>query len=149
MAMAGPGKQPPNGNGETGPTGVPTESRWARSLGRLLASPTLVIDAEGNLAYFNPAAERLLGRSYGQVGPLPPQEWRALWTPTNVEGTPIPLERLPIMVALRERRPVHGWLHFMSLDGVRRWIESTAFPVEPDGGVLGAASLFWEPAVRR
>jgi hypothetical protein len=105
-----------------------------------------VLDATGAIAYFNTAAEPLLGASYDEVGPLPADAWWALWSPTNIEGTPIPLDRLPIMVALRERRPTHGWLDFVGLDGVHRRIEATAFPlVSEDGLLLGAMGLFWEP----
>ena len=78
---------------------------------------------------------------------MPAEEWWALWGPTNIEGTPIPLEQLPIMVALRKRRPTHGWIDLVGLDGVHRRIEATAFPLErPDGHLLGSIGLFWEPA---
>ena len=112
---------------------VPPASRWNRSLGslgRFLRLPLFVVDAEGNLAYFNEAAEPLLGGPYAEVGPLPAEEWSTLWAPTDAEGTPLPFERPPIIVALRERRPVHGWLRIVGLDGVRRPIEATAFPLE-------------------
>jgi PAS domain-containing protein len=148
VATVDSGDERRDGNRQSGPTGVPPESRWTRSpgaLGRFLRLPLFVVDAEGSLAYFNEAAEPLLGGPYAEVGPLPAEEWSMLWAPTDVEGTPLPFERLPIIVALRERRPMHGWLRIVGLDGVRRPIEATAFPLEsPDGAVEGAAALFWE-----
>ena len=135
----------PAGNGRTGPTAAPAALLLTRSIGGAVPLPMFVLDATGSLAYFNPAAEPLLGKSFSEIGPLPPEEWWALWAPTNIEGTPIPLERLPIMVALQKRRPVHGWLDFVGLDGVRRRIEATAFPLESqDGHLLGVVGLFWE-----
>jgi hypothetical protein len=125
---------------------TPAELLLTRSLGQIVALPMLVIDATGRLAYFNAAAAPLAGASYAEVGPLPPEEWWAMWAPTNIEGDPIPLERLPIMVALRQRRPAHGWVDFVGIDGVARRIEATAFPLETeDGLLLGALCLFWEP----
>jgi hypothetical protein len=55
------------------------------------------------------------------------------------------VEDLPLVVALRERRPAHRafWIH--GLDGVRRRIEVTAFPLVGQGERhLGAMALFWE-----
>jgi PAS domain-containing protein len=148
VARVDSGNEGSERHGQPGRTGVPPASRWNRSLGSLghfLRLPLFVVDAEGNLAYFNEAAEPLLGGPYAELGPLPAEEWSTLWAPTDVEGTPLPFERLPIIVALRERRPMHGWLRIVGLDGVRRPIEATAFPVEgPDGTVEGAAALFWE-----
>ena len=145
VAMADSGGSELRGNGRTGPTAVPPELFWTKALGRYVTMPIFVLDVEGNLAYFNRAAEPVLGRSYEEVGPLPSDEWGALWAPTNVEGTPIPVERLPVMVALLERRPVHAWLNIVGLDGVRRRVEATAFPLEgQDGNPLGAVVMFWE-----
>ena len=147
VAMVDSAGRSMGGNGRTGPSAVPAESFWTKSLARSLTLPIFVLDGEGNLAYYNPAAAHLLGRSHAEVGPLPPEEWAALWSPTNIEGSPIPLERLPVMVALLERRPMHGWLDIMGLDGVRRHIEVTALPLDgPDGGSLGAVAVFWEQA---
>ena len=51
----------PDGDGEAGSSAVPVGSLWTRSLGRFLRFPLFVVDAEGNLAYFNQPAEQLLG----------------------------------------------------------------------------------------
>jgi hypothetical protein len=90
LAMTGSGGHELGGNGRTGPTAVAPGSLWMKALGRHVGLPVFVLDAEGNLAYFNETAAALLGRSYTEIGPLPPEEWGALWTPTTVEGTPDP-----------------------------------------------------------
>ena len=42
----------------------------ARSFATKLATPALIIDARGDLVYFNDAAAELLGRSYPDLGSL-------------------------------------------------------------------------------
>jgi hypothetical protein len=58
---------------------------------------------------------------------------------------PVPPDQLPLMIALRERRPAHGRLAIQGLDNVRREIEVTAFPLDGQAGrQLGAVAIFWE-----
>jgi hypothetical protein len=102
-----------------------------------------IVDAHGDLVHYNRSAELLLGQPYTRV--LTRDEWTELWSPTNLEGARIPAEQLPLLVALRERRPAHGWLSIASLDGISRRLEVTAFPVESGGAV----ALFWQVEARR
>jgi hypothetical protein len=49
------------------------------------------------------------------------------------------------MIALTERRPVHGRFYIVGLDGVRRHIETTAVPLIGQADRhLGAIAIFWE-----
>jgi hypothetical protein len=51
----------------------------------------------------------------------------------------LPVEQLPGMLAMRDRRPAHAEFYIHGLDGVLREVEATAIPVESAGGhVLGA-----------
>jgi PAS domain-containing protein len=128
-------------------TELPTEVRLAKQLTAALDTPTFLIDADANLVYYNQAAGILLGLPWQDTWPtLTPAVWGPRWAPTTIEDAPIVLEQLPIMVALEKRRPVHRWLCIVGLDGVRRRIEVTAFPLTGKRGeVLGAVSLFWQP----
>ena len=128
-------------------TELPTEVLLAKRLTAALDTPTFLIDADANLVYYNQAAGILLGLPWQDTWPtLTPAVWGPRWAPTTIEDAPIPLEQLPIMVALEKRRPVHRWLCIVGLDGVRRRIEVTAFPLTgKHGEVLGAVSLFWQP----
>ena len=69
--------------------------------------------------------------------------------PGDEAGGLLPADQVPLLVALRERRPVHSELWISGLDGVRRPIGATALPLVGQGGVrLGAVAIFWqEPAV--
>ena len=49
---------------------------------------------------------------FAETGELSAAEWTARFSPEEADGTPIPLEELPVGVALRERRPAHREVHF-------------------------------------
>ena len=118
----------------------------ARSFATKLATPTLIIDANGDLVYFNDAAAEVLGRSYLDVGALHASRWQELFQPRTLDDEePLTAEQTPGGVALMERRPVHDSFAFRGLDGREREITVTAFPLfsHPDE-VVGVMSIFWE-----
>ena len=117
----------------------------ARSFATKLATPTLIIDARGDLIYFNAAAGDVLGRSYLDVGSLPASRWQELFQPRTLDAEPLTAEQTPGGVALLERRPVHDSFVMRGLDGRERKITVTAFPLfsQPDE-VVGVMSIFWE-----
>ena len=117
----------------------------ARSFATKLATPTLIIDADGDLVYFNDAAAEVLGSSYLDVGALRAERWQELFEPRTLDEEPLTAEQTPGGVALLERRPVHDSFAFRGLDGREREITVTAFPLfsHPDE-VVGVMSIFWE-----
>jgi PAS domain-containing protein len=117
----------------------------ARDLTSRLATPAFVVDADGTLAYFNEAAEPVLGRTYAEAGELRAGEWASEWDPRDADGRVVPLEELPLGVAFREGRPAHRPLRITGGDGVVRDIEVTAFPLcARDDLIMGAIAVFWE-----
>jgi hypothetical protein len=122
----------------------------ARDLTSRLATPAFVVDDQGTLAYFNEAAEPVLGVSYAESGELRAGEWATGWNPTDPEGRLIPLEELPLGIAFREGRPAHLPMHITGGDGVGRDIEVTAFPLQTRPDVtVGAIAIFWERDLER
>jgi PAS domain-containing protein len=117
----------------------------ARSFATKLATPTLIIDARGDLVYFNDAAGEVLGRSYVDIGALQSTHWQELFQPRTLDEEPMTAEQTPGGVALRERRPVHDSFALRGLDGREREITVTAFPLfsHPEE-VVGVMSIFWE-----
>ena len=117
----------------------------ARSFATKLATPTLIIDARGDLLFFNDAATEVLGRSYLDVGQLPASRWQELFQPRTLDEEPLTPEQTPAGIALRERRPTHGAFAMRGLDGREREITVTAFPLlsHPDE-LVGVMSIFWE-----
>jgi PAS domain-containing protein len=117
----------------------------AREFASQLATATFIADAEGNLVFYNDAAEEILGRSFAEAGEIRAEEWGSLFRVEEPDGTPVPLERNPGGIALMERRPAHRDLRITGLDGVPRDISATAFPLMATSDELvGMVAIFWE-----
>lgn len=126
------------------PAQRPIELILLRQLASYLEMPIFVVDAEGRLVYYNEPAEPLLGMRFDEVGMMETADWLAAFQPGDEAGVALPAGEVPILVALRERRPVHRELWISGLDGVRRPIGATALPLVGQGGsYLGAVAFFW------
>ena len=100
-----------------------------RQLASYLTLPIFVVDPKGTLIFFNEPAEALLGRRFDE---------------TDDHGSPLLIDELPLVTALREHRPAHGSFWVRGADGERQAIEVTAFPMVGQAGRdLGAVGLFW------
>lgn len=116
-----------------------------RQLASYLAMPIFLVDPAGNLLFYNEPAEALLGRRFDETGEMPLEEWSTIFTPTVEDGSPLPPEALPLVIALQKHRAAHRVFCIRGLDGISRRIEATAFPLEGQGGRhLGAVAIFWE-----
>lgn len=117
----------------------------ARQLASYLVMPIFIVDPPGNLIYYNEPAEGILGRRFDETGEMPVEEWSTLFKPTDEIGRPLAPESLPLVIVLTQHRPAHREMWIQGLDGVRRRIEVTAFPIDGQGGRrLGAIAVFWE-----
>jgi PAS domain-containing protein len=110
-----------------------------------LASAMFVVDREGDLVYFNERAGDILGRSFAEVGRMPADEWAKSFTPMEADGRALNPEELPLMEALRDRRPAHRAFRITAADQEARDIEVTAIPLfAHQREFVGAAAIFWE-----
>ncbi len=117
----------------------------ARELAGNLATATFVVDPEGRLVYFNEAAEGLLGKTFAEAGELGENEWGTMWSPEDLDGTPLHLKDLPLGVALRDKIPAHRPFRISGLDGISRTIAVTAVPLFARADeFVGALAVFWE-----
>jgi PAS domain-containing protein len=117
----------------------------AREFASKLATATFVIDADGNLVFYNEAAEEILGRSFAEAGEINAEHWGTLFDVHDLDGSPLPLEEMPGGVALLERKPAHRSLRITGLDGERREIAVTAFPLMAHADdLVGVVAIFWE-----
>jgi PAS domain-containing protein len=115
-----------------------------RQLASYLAMPIFVVDPQGTLLFYNEPAEALLGRRFDEAGEMPMAEWSTSFAPRDEDNLPLPPDAIPLVVAVRERRPAHRTLRITGLDGVARNLEVTAFPIEGQSGRhLGAVAIFW------
>ena len=116
-----------------------------RQLASGLAVPVLLADETGNLLFFNEAAEELLGQRFDEVGELPLDARRRIFAFRDEAGNPLPDDQPPLVVALRERRPVHRRTIMRGFDAVDHHVEVTAFPLLGAGGhLIGGVVMFWE-----
>jgi PAS domain-containing protein len=117
----------------------------ARELASQLATATFIADAQGELVFYNEAAEQILGRTFAEAGSMPAEGWASQFQLEELDGTPLPLDRMPAGIALLERRPAHGQLRMTGLDGRVRQLSVTAVPLfATPTDLVGIIALFWE-----
>jgi len=117
----------------------------SRQLATYLSMPVFIVDQSGTLVFYNESAEAILGQRFEETGEMAADEWMTASTATDDAGKTIPRQKLPLMVALTERRPVHGTFWIVGNDSVRRHIATTAFPLIGQAGRnVGAMAVFWE-----
>ena len=117
----------------------------ARAIADELASAMFIVDREGRLVYYNDSAAEILGKSFGEAGEMPLEEWSRAFRPVDSDGTPLDPEELPLVIALRRQRPSHRTFRIESDDGEVRDIAVTALPVfARKEHFTGAVAVFWE-----
>ena len=117
----------------------------AREFASSLATPIYIADADETLVYFNEPAEKIAGRSFAETGEIPVRDWAEMLAPQAAHGERLQREDMPGGIAFMERRPAHGNLCITGLDGVKRDIATTAFPLfGPDEEFHGIMVIFWE-----
>jgi PAS domain-containing protein len=116
----------------------------ARSLLATLSTPSFLVDEEGMVVFFNDAASVLLGVRYEEIGRMGPDRWGTAFGPLDESGRPVPLEELPLTIALRMGHPAHARLRIRSLQGVESDIEAAAVPILTVEGTRGAMGFFWK-----
>jgi PAS domain-containing protein len=122
----------------------PIEMVLARSLMSNLITPAFLVDEEGSLVFYNDAAGELLGLRFEEAGRMPAEEWGTRFEPLDLDGQPIAVDNLPLVIALRSRRPVHSTFRVRSAIGDERCIEVSAIPIVSAAGTRGAMAIFWD-----
>ena len=117
----------------------------ARELASQLSTATFIADAAGDLVFYNEAAETILGRTFAEAGTMTAEGWTSQFRLEELDGTPMPLDRMPAGIALTERRPAHGKLWMTGLDGERKLLSVTAVPLFASATeFVGMIALFWQ-----
>lgn len=116
---------------------------WASNL----SMPIFLVDPVGNLLFYNEPAEAILGHRFAETGAMPAEEWSTIFKFTDEDYRLLPMEEIPLTIALIKRRPVFRRLWLTGLDHVERHIETICFPLIGQGDrFLGAVAVFWEVA---
>ena len=127
--------------------GQPLELILARNLMSSISTPSVLVDTDGVLLFYNDAAAAMLGQRFEEAGRMPWQEWGERFGPFDDAGAPIPFEELPLTIALREGRPAHHHVTISVHSGERYPVEVSAMPlVSTEGGFRGAIAFFWRNA---
>lgn len=115
-----------------------------RHLASSLNIPTFLVDAEGNLLFFNEAAESFIGVRFSEVDEMSAEVWSTVFAITDENGHLLQPEEMPLGIALAERIPAHRGFNAVGLDKFERYIETTCIPIiNRAGQLLGAIALFW------
>jgi PAS domain-containing protein len=121
----------------------PVELILARNLLSSLSTPAFLVDEDGVLVFYNDAAGMLLGKRFEEAGRMRPEEWGTEFGPVDRSGEPIPVDDLPLTLALRRGRPAHARFQIRSLDDTDHEIEVSAVPIITTEGTSGAMAIFW------
>jgi PAS domain-containing protein len=121
----------------------PVELIMARNLLSSLSTPAFLVDEQGVLVFYNDAAGALLGKRFEEAGRMRPEEWGTDFGPVDASGAQVPIDELPLTLALRRGRPAHSRFHISSLDGHSHEIEVSAVPIVTTEGTSGAIAIFW------
>jgi PAS domain-containing protein len=117
----------------------------ARELAANLATPMFLIDASGDLVFYNDAAEQIIGKSFAELGTIGALAWGEMLQLANADGEPLRRRDSPPGIAFFERRPAHSTLQATALDGTVRLVEVTAYPLFAKTDEMhGVVAIFWE-----
>jgi PAS domain-containing protein len=125
------------------PAQKPLELILARNLLTNISAPGVLADHRGALVFYNEAAGVLLGIPFKYAGKMDPEEWGARFGPFDRAGGRIPVEEVPLIIALREGRPVHAPLYIHSVDREVHHIEVSAIPLTTNEEISGVVGIFW------
>jgi PAS domain S-box-containing protein len=112
-----------------------------------LPAAVYTTDANGVVTYFNPAAEKMAGRT-PVVGK---DEWCVTWKIYTPDGKFLPHDQCPMAVALRENRPVRGVEAVAERpDGVRTPFLPFPTPIRNgNGDLVGAINMLVDVTERK
>src|SRR5262245_56818012 len=142
-------QQTPSGKSATIQLDLPLCGDEGRSRKLIDALPAAVYttDAQGRLTHFNPAAVRLSGR----VPEVGTDLWCVSWKLYREDGTPLPLDKCPMAIALQEGRIVRGEeIIAQRPDGTRVWVEPYPTPLfDKSGKLVGGINMLVDITERK
>ncbi|MGH2981469.1 MAG: hypothetical protein ACRDKV_05455 [Solirubrobacterales bacterium] len=120
----------------------PLELILARNLVSIVSLAALLIDVEGRIVFYNDAAAEVVGSPFEEIGTISREAWNARYGPFDEHGAPLPVDELPLTVAVREGRPAYSRLRVRAERGMLE-IEAGALPLLGPAGYHGAMIFFW------
>lgn len=107
--------------------------------------PVGIVDAEGNLIFYNEQAEQILNQRFDETGDMKVGQWTAIFQVEDLDRKPIPITSWPLVVAYKDKRAVSQVVWLRCRDDIWRKLSFTAFPLIGQQGCFeGAMTIFWE-----
>jgi PAS domain S-box-containing protein len=122
----------------------PVELILARGVMSNLGASAFLVDVGGNVVFFNDAAAEVLGLRFEEAATISAAEWQRRITARDDDGRPVPVDELPLMIALHQERPAYRRLRVRSASGDEHRLDISAFPIVGSEGVRGAMAIFWD-----
>jgi len=120
----------------------PLELILARNLMTSLSTPAFLTDESGVLIFYNDAASHLLGKRFEEIRSAGLAVWEQIG-PFDRDGARVPIDRLPLTIALRDGSPAHASVRIRTFTGAEHDIEVSALPIVSSQGARGAMAFFW------
>jgi len=115
--------------------------QWAS----LIAVPVWISDSDGRLIYYNEQTEVIIGLRFEDAGELPADRVAEIFVISDLDGSPLPEDQVPLVVALTKQVSTHRRLRFLRADKEWREIAVTAIPIIGEGNRhLGAMVTMWQ-----
>jgi two-component system sensor histidine kinase/response regulator len=117
---------------QSGFTGAVTDS---------IAEGLYAVDRDGRLTFMNPAAERMLGWTEGELAALGKDLHESIHH-LRPDGSPYPAEECPLWAAFRAGRVLRGEDHFVRKDRSVFPVSFTMSPIIQEDRLIGAVVTF-------
>lgn len=118
-----------------------------KQLASHLATPIVLVDLQGDVVFFNTAAEQILGTRFEEVRGMARGQWLDAVRAQQTDGASIDADDRALVKAVDRDEPSHVHFRLQGLDGIYREVEGIAFPmIGQSGRKLGAVGVFWETA---
>lgn len=123
----------------------PIELILLRQWASYLAVPLVLLDAQGQLLFYNDAAEAILGHRFEDATQVGIETLLRTVQLRAADGRPLEPGDNPLAAALTSDLPVHRRVRLRALDGAWHLLDTTAVPVIAQGNRrLGVFAMFWE-----
>ncbi|HKE42850.1 MAG TPA: PAS domain-containing protein [Casimicrobiaceae bacterium] len=127
------------------PASKPIQLILSRQLASCMATAIMLFDAQGNLVFYNEAAEPILNSRFDETGEIKVDDLLRVVTVADENRELLPPEARPGRVARLERRPITQTIWMSCNDGPWRRVQATAVPVIGEQDELhGVMQFFWE-----
>lgn len=124
--------------------GPSLEMILSKQLADCLSVPVFLVDAKGNLEFYNEQAELLIARKFEEAGPMPKEEWGTVFNTRDEMGNLIPPEENPLWISLVQKIPSFKKMWVQNLEGEEFKIHLTSYPIVGKDEVFsGAVAIFW------